>query len=234
MSKNKGKRKRLGFKTKVEKARVAVLTPCDDMVKSEYHGSMIQMLQRTYAERNSPIEMISVQAFGSSILPFSREQLAIYAINVGATHTLWIDSDMKFPADMLLRLYRHHQPIVGINAMSRREPYRNCAQVRPDEQLTTTLDSSGLEKVHRMGFGVVWIDVEIFKAMGHPYFDFEYVPEKGVWRGEDFGFFDRARTLGHEFYVDHDLSKEVFHMGSFGFNPVMMNGLVPSQPDKQT
>jgi hypothetical protein len=197
-------------------------------VRTEFAFSLVDMIQRTYGETNSPIDRISVQAFGSSILPFSRQSLANYALHVGATHTLWIDSDMKFPNDMLLRLNRHHKPIVGINAMSRRAPFRCTAQVSEGEPLVTTKDSTGLEKVHRMGFGCMWIATDVFKEMDVPYFDFQYIPEKECWRGEDFGFFERARERGHSFYVDHDLSKEVQHMGSFGFNPVMMNGVGPA------
>jgi len=146
----------------------------------------------------------------------------MYALEQNATHTLWIDSDMSFPEDTLLRFLRRDEPIVGINAMSRRPPYRCTAQVRPDEPMVTNPDSSGLEKAHRMGFGMMWIATSVFREMEAPYFDFEWVPEKNCWRGEDYYFFEKARKLGHSFYVDHDLSLWVQHHGDFGFNPAML------------
>ena len=205
--------------------RVCILTPCDDMVKTEFSTSLVEMVLHTLMSGPENLEGIAVQAFGSTILPFSREQLAEFAIRSGSTHMLWIDSDMKFPKDMLLRFLARDEKIIGINAMSRRVPYRNCAQSSPVTPLRTTAESTGLEKVHRMGFGVLWVETSIVAAMPVPRFDFEYIAEMGEWRGEDFVFFERARALGHDFWVDHDLSKEVFHMGSFGFNPLMMEQL---------
>jgi len=232
MSKRKGAKRR-GFRMRPDPGkRVAILVPSDDQVKTEFATSLVNMIQHTYHEPalKSVMEACVVQFFGSSILPFSREQLAKFAIASNATHTLWIDSDMRFPKDMLLRFLRRDELIVGINAMSRREPYRCTAQTAPGEPLVTTADSSGLEKVHRMGFGVMWVATSVFKEMQNPWFDFNYVESKECWQGEDFAFFERARALGHPFYVDHDLSKEVFHMGSFGYNPMMMNELGTPAP----
>jgi hypothetical protein len=41
------------------------------------------------------------------------------------------------------------------------------------------------------------------------------------FRGEDYAFFEKARRAGFDFWLDHDLSKEVRHMGSFGFSPLL-------------
>jgi hypothetical protein len=216
------KPKRESLRIVRESRRVCILTPCDDTVKTEFAASLVDMVMHTLMSGPENLEGLAVQAFGSTILPYSREQLAECAIRTESTHMLWIDSDMKFPKDMLLRFLRRDEKIIGINAMSRRVPYRNCAQTDPATPLVTTDESSGLEKVYRMGFGVLWVETAIVKAMPVPRFDFEYIPDLKAWRGEDFVFFERAREQGHDFYVDHDLSKEVFHMGSFGFNPVMM------------
>lgn len=228
--KRKKQREKRSFRMVREDRRVCIVTPCDDHVKTEFAASLVEMVMHTLMNGPGNLAGIAVQFYGSTILPFSRERLAQYSIRNQSTHTLWIDSDMKFPKDMLSRFLMRDEKIIGINAMSRRPPYRNCAQSGPGEPLVTTDDSSGLEKVHRMGFGVLWVETAVMAAMEPPLFDFEYIPNQGVWRGEDFVFFERARKLGHEFYVDHDLSKEVFHMGSFGFNPVMMSQMkVPTE-----
>jgi hypothetical protein len=65
--------------------------------------------------------------------------------------------------------------------------------------------------------------------MKPPRFDFKYLPDQGQWRGEDYHFFEHARELGHDFYVDHDLSKEVYHMGAFGYNPLMVEQMERDQ-----
>lgn len=205
-----------------ERRSVVVLTPSDDRVATQYAASMFNMIQATILAQPENLSAFAVQMFGSTILPFSRQTLADYAIEKGATHTLWIDSDMSFPADTILRLLKRDEPIIGVNAMSRRAPFRCTAQTAPNQYLETNIHSTGMEKVHRMGFGMVWIATEVFKAMEPPFFDFEWNPELKCWRGEDYHFFEKARELGHDFYVDHDLSKEVGHHGDFRYNPVLM------------
>lgn len=225
----KGKAKRRGLGMRRDKRKVAILIPCDDEVKTPFAVSLAEMVMHTLMNQPSNLFGVAIQAFGSSILPHSREQLCRWAIEQGSTHTLWIDSDMKFPKDTLLRFLARDEPIVGINAMTRRPVFRCTAQSAVRVPLTTCESSTGLEKVYRMGFGLMWIQTEIFKAMEPPRFDFEYLPDQGMWRGEDFSFFERARELGHDFYVDHDLSKEVFHMGAFGYNPLMVEQMETDQ-----
>jgi hypothetical protein len=227
--KRKSKIRKLGkpqsFPVKVEQRQVAILIPACDMCNTGFAMSLAHMLSTTYRAMLTgeiPPIAISVNSYGTSILPFSRQILAKTALEQGATHMLWIDSDMEFPGDMLLRFLRHDKAIVGVNAMSRRKPYRNTAQTAPAEYLSTTLESTGLEKVYRMGFGVVWVATEVFEKMELPWFEFQWAPELSVFRGEDYVFFEKAKALGYECYVDHDISKAVYHVGSFGFNPLLM------------
>jgi len=207
------------------KRTVLILTPCDDSVKTPFHVSLVNMLLYTFSNPPKNFGGVQVQAFGSSILPASREKLACFAIKQGATHTLWIDSDMAFPPDMLCRFLAHKAPIIGINASSRRPTFRNTAQVTRGVELETTDESTGLVEVYRMGFGVMWIRTEIFKEMAPPRFDLTYLPELADWRGEDYVFFEKARGLGYNFYVDQDVSKQVLHYGAFGYSPQMVEGL---------
>ncbi len=227
MSRGKGSRKRRGLRArlsmKVEQKTVAILIPATDECKTGFAMSLAHMIKKTLIERPDNLGGISVQSYGTSILPFSRQVLAQTAIDQGASHMLWLDSDMEFPDDMLMRFMRHDEAIVGINAMNRRKPFRCTAQTGPGTALVTNMESSGLEKVHRMGFGVVWIRTEVFTQIEKPWFTFDYVPELGVFRGEDYSFFEKAKALGYECYVDHDISKQVYHVGSFGFNPLMLS-----------
>jgi hypothetical protein len=202
--------------------RVAVLIPSQDMCHTGFAMSLAHMIERTCLNPPENLEGLVVNCFESSMLQFSRQTLAKNALEQDVTHMLWIDSDMSFPDDMLLSFLRRDEAIIGINAMNRRKPFRNTALVSAKEQCVTTKDSSGLEKVFRMGFGVVWISCEVFKQMTLPYFDFNWVPDESLWMGEDYSFFEKAKALGYELYVDHDISKRVNHIGMFSYNPLMM------------
>jgi hypothetical protein len=208
----------------MEKRSVAVLIPCEDMLHTAHYVSMINMVQYTLMNLPPNLTQMVVQTYSSSILPWSRQSLAYGAVKMGATHTLWIDSDMMFPKDLVIHFCGMDEPIIGINAMNRRPPYRNLAQKSFNVPIATTPESTGLEEVYRFGFGVAWIATEVYKKMEEPWFDFQYIEEKKLYRGEDYYFYDKARDLGYKMLVDHDVSKQVWHIGTFGFNP-MLKGL---------
>jgi hypothetical protein len=220
MRKRKQK-KRQGFKLQREKKRVAVLTPCADLVHTEYAMSLLGMFQATNMEQPSVLESVHMKALGTSILPKGRQDLADSALAAGCTHVLWIDSDMKFPADTLLRLLRYDEPIVGINSMARRPPYMTHATYEDGTCVPTVKDSSGLEKVGRCGFGLLWVDVRVFAEMERPFFNFHFDTERGQWEGEDYYFLAKAKALGFDVHIDHDLTKDVLHIGTFGYHPLL-------------
>jgi hypothetical protein len=166
---------------------------------------------------------------GTTILPQGRQTLAETALALGGgsvTHLLWIDSDMSFPPDTLIRMLSREEKMVGANYPTRRPPHKPTAQ-RDDTHVRTTPDSSGLEKVDRMGFGLFWMAREVMADMEKPFFDFQYRGAGLDWTSDDTYFFAKARALGFQAYVDHDLSKEVLHVGSYGFgssSPVSLGG----------
>lgn len=200
--------------------RVVIASPMMDMCHTSFCASLVHLVAHTMTAAGSSFELQFMQ-FGTSILPQSREFLAVRALEEGATHMLWIDSDMEFPEDMLLRFARHNEPIIGANCMARRPPYMLTARDAAGEQVFTTAESTGIEKVSRIGFGVVWMTTEVLKAMSHPWFDLEYIPSKGIFRGEDFYFCDKAVASGFTLHIDHDISKQVKHVGQFGYSPLL-------------
>ena len=221
MRKRKQSRK---FQIRRESKRVAILTPCNDLVTAEYAMSLVGMMQHTAESKTNGLEFVTVKALGTSVLPKGRQTLCDAALNDNVTHVLWIDSDMKFPADMLIRCLRYAEPIVGINAMMRRPPYLNCAQYENGQPVVTSEDSAGLEKVARAGFGVLWVSAQVMREMERPFFQFEYGAD-GKWYGEDYYFTAKAKALGFDCHIDHDLSKQITHIGSFGYNPLLADVL---------
>lgn len=201
--------------------RVAIATPCEDEVKTEYAFSLAAMVNLVHGQQIPGLEALGILNRRTSVLPDSRNALAAMAVEGGYTHMLWIDSDMKFPPDMLQRLLARRVPFVGINASMRRPPYRTTAMLKDRELLVTNKDSTGLEKVERVGMGVVLHEVEVLMRIKKPpWFSFGYVKHKRVHRGEDYYFCEKVRKAGYQIYVDQDVSKDVGHIGEFVFYPV--------------
>ena len=201
---------------------ILVCIPARDEVKTEFLMSLVTMMQHATIHPEGGLEDLDGIGFNcirGSILPSSRQSLAREALETGVSHTLWIDTDMAFPKDTIHRLVRADKDVIGINARGRRPPYPFLAEATATTRLETKKDSTGVVQVHRVGFGLVLIKSSVFRQMSEPYFAFEWLEDKSSFRGEDYYFCEKARTVGVEFWVDHDLSKQVAHVGDFAFMP---------------
>ena len=130
-----------------------------------------------------------------------------YALNSGIdfTHMLWIDGDMIFPGDALLRLLSHGKDIVGANYRQRTPPYKYCGAYKnqnPD------LLAPGLHEMIQLPTGLLLTKFDIYRKMGYPWFK----PGLHSEPRDDIYFCRRATALGYEIWCDHDLSKEVRHI----------------------
>lgn len=155
-----------------------------------------------------------------SIIHTARRDLVRMALGGDCTHILFLDSDMRFPRNTLVRLLAHGVPVVGANYPTRRHPPKPVT-FRSDktdkERVYTELDSTGLEEVDSTGFGVMLIDMDVFRNMSEPWFSFEWrTPQHMI--GEDVFFSRKARAeLGVQTLIDHDLSLRVKHIGTFEY-----------------
>lgn len=166
---------------------------------------------------------LGIQAVKGTYVHQARQDLIDFILEQGYDYVLWLDSDMKFPRNALLRLLKHREDVVGINYAKRKIPTDWVAIKRldnPPEKLQTTEESTGLEEVEAMGMGCVLVRTSCLAKMPDP----KIVPwfqnvhlGNGRWMGEDVHFFDLLRQTGVKLYVDHDLSKECGHIGQFEY-----------------
>ena len=160
----------------------------------------------------------------------ARNDLLQEALRQEVDYVLWLDSDMRFPPDTLLRLLSHRiRGVVGANYSTKDYPGRFVAIKEvtkpgsPGKVLHTMDDSEGTEEVEALGFGCVLMDMEVIRPLFdpedpdfHPFF-FEWVEGMGTQYGEDVLFCNRLREEGVRIFVDHDLSKVVAHIGDYEY-----------------
>lgn len=146
----------------------------------------------------------------------NREDLTDAALEGNPTHLLWLDDDTRFPQDLLIRLLKRNKPIVGVNYTTRKIPCVPVAIKRMDEK-ERLKPGSGLEEVEAIGFGAVLIRADVFRAIRKPWFESYRDSETGGYIGEDVDFCNKCRAKGFEILVDHDLSKEIKHVGEFEY-----------------
>lgn len=211
---------------------ILVCVPTHEQVHALFAYDLAQMMNLTLAVM--PAEMGHDVGLAMNIGTYihkSRTELLEMALQAGATHVLWLDSDMRFPADALLRLLQHQQPVVGINYSKRRMPpefvaIKRVPEVDGDGDLgeicVTDERSTGLEEVEALGFGCVLMETEALMGLPDPRQEpwfFYQLTNDGRTIGEDVYFckFMLRDKLGLRIFVDHDLSWQCSHIGSFEY-----------------
>ena len=168
----------------------------------------------------------------SSMLVRNRHDLVKASMKAGATHILFLDSDMKFPRDLIARMLLRNEVILAANATQRRLPIKPIAHDF-DGQLINSAERSGVEEVRQVGCAVMMIKREFFENVRPPYFLMDWTPDAESYSGEDIYFCAVAQEAGYKVMIDHDLSRDIEHMGfySFGYKDIDSFGQV-SAADK--
>jgi hypothetical protein len=163
---------------------------------------------------------------------------------------MFIDSDMTFEPDSVLRLLAFNQtkPIVAGAYEARKEGKVYILSLEGDAD-HIQMDKMGLVKARRVATGFMMIQREVFtklaadhpewyhrdindpKEMLYSFFDFKVTPEGYI--GEDFLFCDRARESGFSVWVDPTI--KLGHMGVHEFrsdfgNDILYPMLKPVEP----
>jgi hypothetical protein len=203
---------------------VVVVVPSGTHWLAEFGTSLISMLgyfsnNRIGASRVHSYRVVNIKG---SILPTLRLRGLIAAKEADATHLLYLDSDHTFPPDMLNRLLRHGKDCVAVNCVTKSLPAMTTARrFNPDDPqgdpVFSDPESSGLERVWRVGTGVMLIAKRTFLQIPHDSFTMPYMPSRGVYQGEDWTLCEAIEKIGSPIYIDHEVSQEVGHIGTLTY-----------------
>lgn len=199
--------------------KIAICLPWQDKVESNFTRCLAEMTAAMGAKLVEPgIADMAMFDINGTYIARSRSELTQGALQWGATHLLWLDSDMTFPSWAPFHMLKRNVDIVAVNYARRRPPYSPVTfkTLFPNTPCYTTPESTGLEEVEGIGFGMVLMRAKIFshEAMKPPLFLTEYDREKNQWTGEDVHFCRAAKAAGIPVYIDHDLSQHIGHSGN--------------------
>lgn len=191
--------------------RLVIAMPSYGAVAVDCARSLAMLLFAIGHEPPEGLEWVGIETQSSSNLPELRHNLAVNALKKhNATHILWVDSDMAFPRDSLHRLLAHDLEIVGANYPRRQGQHISAATDLNRQPFKAS--STGLEEAGVIGFGLLLTRIEVFDGEYEMPL-FAHHDEHGYCT-EDVAFCHKARARGHKIWVDHDLSREVRHIGT--------------------
>lgn len=204
-----------------KKGKLAVLIPCRDTLHSAHALSLAEMVK--FNTMNNIDTHVFMDA--STILLTQRERLATMAVELGADHILWLDSDIVFPATTAVRLLNHNEPVVAANYIRRQLPAKGVAyEVIGDWENPLPFEVyDDLVEVEGIGMGCMLMQTEIFSDIPKPWFEFGWSPESNDFLGEDMILCQKIASLGHTIKVDTMLSQELRHLGTWAFGPDLLD-----------
>ena len=194
-----------------------IAIPCFDTVYTDFMLSLLSM-QR--------VGNVYCQVIKSSLIYDARNKLAQQAVDDGYDRVLWLDSDILFQPDLMLRLAQHLDN--GLEYVSglyfkRQYPtdpvcFKTIVQRKEDRELITEAlvyrdyPKDQLFEVDATGFGAVMIETSLIKRVKDKY-GLPFSPQLGL--GEDMSFCWRAKQVGAKLYCDSSIKLK--HIGSTAF-----------------
>ena len=218
--------------------RVAVSMPTHSVVPFGFAYDLAKMTGWSTASIPGSELSIILNASEGTYIHMMRQSLVQSALETDSTHILFLDTDMMFPQETLLHLLSRKEPIVGINYAQRRIPTKYVAvkkRAGPNMdpiRLVTDDESTRLEEVESVGFGVILIELGVFDKLGKPpWFQNIWDADTKRWVGEDTYFCLKAREAGFKILVDHDLSKRCHHIGQISLGCEHAFACLPQETD---
>lgn len=213
--------------------RVGIAVPSHDKMDAMFAYDLAKLTAFMGGDAASPdgiIDVLSINFITGTYIEMARQDFAEEAIRQELDYVLWLDADMRFPRDAFYRLLLHNKEMVGIN-YSRRGLPPNFVAIKTigDEKdkipmkLATGPDSTGLDVVEAIGFGVTLMRTSVLHRLHNPkgpegpWFMNAWSAETSRRIGEDVYFCRLVRNSGGVIHVDHDLSKECAHIGQFEY-----------------
>ena len=180
--------------------KILIAVPCMDLVPAQF-ASSLAMLRKGEHETALATQI-------SSLIYTARDSLASKALQMEADYMFWLDSDMVFAPDTLLRLLEHAAPDTIVTGMyfRRVQPYTpvlyDQVDVDEDGKIHThelTEVPEGLTEVAGCGFGCVLMPVQAIVDVMVKHGAL-FAPVIGM--GEDLSFCWRARDCGYKIVAD--------------------------------
>ena len=204
--------------------RLGLVLPSLQTWDADFGISLLQLTLMMARVRVPGYENNALKIFNrrSSMIPKSRQELVQDALKENCSHVLFIDSDQVFPSSLAHRLAKHREMVVACNVATKSQGNSiPTARAKPGPgewwggHTVYSNHKHGIEKIWRIGFGVILINLQVFKNLPLPWFNNKWYDEYQEFLGEDWFFCELMEKQGVPIYIDHDVSREIGHVGKW-------------------
>ena len=173
------------------------------------HRKFMQSLMSLQFPPNVKIDYNIIEGFQ---LPFARNRIVENALKNNSDYIFYVDADMTFPPDALVRLFNRQVDICHALSFRRIKPHYPCIfKWKEDTKCYETVDyskgDSDLISVDAAGSACTLIKMEVFKRMKKPFY---YYHENTF--SSDLTWSMNAKKLGYDIFIDRTL--KIGHLGA--------------------
>lgn len=190
--------------------------------EADFGISLLQMSGLTMA--TTP-HQLAIQSSKGSLLPQLRSNIVKKGLEMNADWLLFLDTDQTFPPYLLTELLAAGKDIIGCNIATKKLPSNPTARLYEEGNLSgipLTEPTSRIQKVWRLGTGIMLINMIVFRQTKAPWFPVTWEEESQTYIGEDWNFCQKAEEAGFSIWVDNGISAEVGHIGKLEYDLSMI------------
>ncbi len=161
---------------------------------------------------------------GSPYISWARSYMLKVALETDAEAVMFIDHDMSWTPEDMLRVVRHPGDVVAADYRFKNDKEEYMGRIDTDEAHRPLLHTDGTIQGRAVPAGFLKVTRKAVERFREAYPELVYGPEReftdlfnhgayaGLWWGEDYAFSRRWRDLGGDIHLIPDLSVN-HHMG---------------------
>jgi hypothetical protein len=153
--------------------KIAIGVPMPQVISNLFNRSLIELI--TYSASHLKEHEIYYMDRTGVRTDKNRNVIIKEALEAEMDYILWLDADMIYPADMLVK-YMEQAPfdVIGCVYYKRKYPYEPCVYMEKGTKPThpykmvnpLTVKKDAIIEVDGLGFGGVMVSCNVYKAMG--------------------------------------------------------------------
>jgi hypothetical protein len=190
------------------KPLVFLMTPARQAVEGKTVLDIVKLMGLT---KNATVDFVYYEG---TYLNAVRDGMIQLAIDKGADYILFVDSDMRFPSHTIDTLLAAKQDCVAANYASRTQAGKTVAYDEDHNCVYSTNPPGRYQEVVSVGTGLMLLKVDLLKKIPAPRCFMPWDTANNGYVGEDVYLCHMIRKFGGHVFVDHELSKEVRHIGT--------------------
>jgi hypothetical protein len=198
----------------LQNARIAVCIPARDQMHT---ATAFHLYNLAHVLTKLGIDHKAFVSHGT-LIANQRHELVCSAKEWGATHVMFIDSDIEFQPEHVIKLLEFDEPIVAAAYSKRVEPIITTAWTKIDDWSTHVdplKQTDSHIRVQAIALGFCLIKITVFDQVSLPWFQLGF--HNGEYTGEDIEFFRKCNQEKIPVWMDVQTTLELGHLGTKSF-----------------